>query len=60
MSRRYFHSLSLMMLLGTAGSGAGLLAQAASLPTVVVLATGALDTDAMIPGTTALWLNAGA
>src|SRR5688572_29236885 len=40
MSTRYFHSLTLTMLLGTAGSGAGLLAQAASLPTVVVLATG--------------------
>src|SRR6187455_632789 len=40
MATRYFRSLTLMMLLGTAGSGAGLLAQAASLPTVVVLATG--------------------
>jgi L-asparaginase len=40
MSTRYFRSLTLMMLLGTAGSGAGLLAQATSLPTVVVLATG--------------------
>src|SRR6476660_925907 len=39
MSTRHFQSLTLMILLGAAGSGARLLAQP-SLPTVVVLATG--------------------
>ena len=40
MSTRYLRSLSLMLLLGPAGSSARVLAQATSLPTVVVLATG--------------------
>src|SRR5678809_1092149 len=40
MSTRYLRSLSLMLLLGAAGSSARVLAQATSLPTVVVLATG--------------------